>query len=71
MAETKKGAAKSAPNTSFPLTLEEFMARASAEDNRVELLAGFYHTEQKAGHLRDTHDAFAERLQAFETQPVK
>lgn len=68
MAESKKTATNTA--SSFDLSLEEFCARQSQNDTRVELISGFYRTELRQGHLRDSHAAYAERLAAFENAPV-
>ena len=50
---------------SFPLTLEEFCAQRSQADRRVELLGAFYAAELRAGHLKDTATAYANRLVSF------
>jgi hypothetical protein len=50
---------------SFPLSLDEFCARLSLTDKRVELIGGFHHTERAAGHNKDVEAAFKERFIAF------
>lgn len=55
---------------SFDLTLDEFCARLSATDKRVEFIAAFHHVEEAAGRLRDTEDAYRARLAAFAARPV-
>jgi hypothetical protein len=49
----------------FPLTLDEFCARLSNTDKRVELIGGFHHSERAAGHAKDTEAAFQSRFVAF------
>lgn len=56
--------------TSFDVSLNEFCARLSATDKRVELIGGFHHVEAKAGHLTDAEAGFMERFVAFCNQPV-
>jgi len=55
---------------SEPLTLQEFCMRLSNVDGRVELIGGFHHVEQSAGHLKDTEEAFRARFDAFANAPV-
>jgi len=52
------------------ITLTEFCTRASQRDRRVELLGGFHSAETRAGRVKDTEAAFADRLTAFATQPA-
>lgn len=59
----------SAPDA-FNLTLQEFCTRLSAEDGRVEMIAGFEYSEKKAGHFHDSADNFTVRYVAFQTQPA-
>lgn len=54
----------------FPLSLDEFCARLSTSDRRVELIGGFHHSERAAGHTVDTEAAFAGRFVAFCNAPA-
>jgi len=54
----------------FPMALEEFCARRSSDDKRIELIGGFFHVEKRAGHLRDTEANFNARFQAFANAPA-
>ena len=63
-----KNQTESAP--SEEVTLDEFCARQSATDKRVELIKGFHFTEQRAGVVKDTESNFASRYVAFANQPV-
>lgn len=54
----------------FPLALNEFCARLSATDRRVELIAGFHHQEVAAGRTKDLESAFRARFEAFVNQPA-
>lgn len=54
----------------FALTLDEFCARLSGKDRRVEMIGGFHFAEKQAGRLKDTEAAFAARYAAFQTQPA-
>lgn len=58
------------PPETFDLTLEEFCARKSNTDNRVEMLGGFYADELRHGRVKDSEDAYVARLAAFETRPA-
>jgi len=51
--------------------LQEFCASVSAHDKRVELIAGFFSDEKRAGRHHDTAEAYQERLEAFAIRPVK
>jgi len=52
------------------LTLTEFCIRLSANVRRPELLGAFEFSEKRAGHLKDTEKAFAQRFEAFKNKPV-
>jgi len=54
----------------FDLTVEEFCARTSAEDSRIELLAGFYSDEKANGRFKDSIAAYAERYAAYANRPI-
>ena len=54
----------------FPLTIEEFCARLSKTDRRVELIGGFYAVESAAGRVKDLESAFAARYTKFINQPA-
>lgn len=49
----------------YPLSLEEFCARLSAQDRRVEMIGGFYADERRAGQNMDREINFRERFAAF------
>jgi len=53
----------------FPVTLDEFCARHSSKDTRVELRAGFHHDETAAGRLIDLESAYLVRLDAYANRP--
>lgn len=57
--------------TEFPLTLDEFCARLSQADKRVELIAGFHAAERKADNLKDLEANFRKRFDAFMKREVK
>lgn len=54
----------------FPLSLDEFCARLSASDKRIELIGAFHHVEKLAGNGQDTEGNFRARFEAFVTQPA-
>ena len=54
----------------FTLSLEEFCARKSERDRRVELIAAFHMDESRAGISRDAEEAFEARFDAFRRRPV-
>lgn len=58
------------PPETFDLTLEEYCARRSSEDHRVEMLGGFFADERANGRVKDSAEAFDARLTAFETRPA-
>ena len=54
----------------YDLTVDEFCAQASATDNRVELLGAFHASETRAGRVKDSSSAFADRYTAFANAPA-
>ncbi len=52
----------------FQLTLDEYCARLSIADRRVELIGAFYATEKAAGRTKDMESAFAARYTTFINQ---
>lgn len=54
----------------FPVTLDEFCARLSADDKRVELIAAFHHDETAAGRLRDLEGLYHSRFADLATRPA-
>lgn len=54
----------------IPLSLDEFCARLSATDKRVELIGGFHSVEVAAGNTKDVDSAFAARFNDFINQPA-
>lgn len=54
----------------FALSLDEYCTQLSQTDTRVEMIGGFYNTEKKSGHTKDTAEAFAQRFAAFAAMPV-
>lgn len=71
---TKNATPAAAPETSAvpveQIQLEEFCARLSKTDKRVELIGGFHYTEVAAGRLKDAESEFHSRFAAFATKPV-
>jgi len=67
--EEKPEPAAVAP-TDFEMTIEEFCARLSKKDRRVELIGAFHATETQAGRHKARDAVFRERLAAFITQPA-
>lgn len=66
-----KAKAQAAPAPApFQITLNEFCARRSKTDNRVELISGFHHSEASASRLKDTEDAYAARFEQFINAPA-
>lgn len=49
----------------YPMPLDEYCARRSATDRRVELIGAFHHDERHHGRLKDTTAAYDERLGVF------
>lgn len=68
MADAKQTEAGT-PET-FDLTLDEFCARLSAKDKRVELISGFHFTEKRAGRTKDSEAAYSARFSAFQNEPA-
>ena len=66
----KPDAAEPLPETQPSITVEDFAARASATDKRVELLTAFAREEAGAGRGADTEAAFQARYAAFATRPA-
>lgn len=56
---------------SFELSVDEFCARLSATDKRVEMIRGFHFDEQRVGHIKDTEERFLARYEAFGKREVK
>lgn len=54
----------------FPIDLNEFCARLSGTDRRVELISGFHHAERSAGRVTDLPSAYTRRFGEFQTRPV-
>ena len=53
------------------LSLEQFCRELSLVDKQVELIAGFHHSEKRAGNLMDTEDAYKLRYEAFKgAEPI-
>lgn len=55
---------------SFKLTLDEYCARRSQTDRRVELIGAFHHSEKVAGRVKDDEAAFDARLDEFANKPA-
>lgn len=66
----KDAPAQVEPPKDFELTVNEFCIRRSATDRRVELLGAFAADERRAGHLKDTSDAYTRRLADFTARPI-
>lgn len=52
------------------LTLDEFCARLSSRDKRVELIGGFHFVETKAKRFKDAESQYQARFEAFVNKPV-
>ena len=52
------------------VTLTEFCTRLSSSDRRVEMIAGFEHSEKAEGRIKDAESAFVSRYAAFVNKPV-
>lgn len=71
MKETPEEAPAAAdPLAAQDVTLTEFCMRLSGSDRRVEMIAGFEHSEKAAGRVKDAESAFARRYAAFTAKPV-
>jgi len=68
--DTTKTAAAGAEASEYPVTLDEFCARFSATDKRVELIAAFHQDEESAGRRVDLEGNYSNRLAAFAARPV-
>lgn len=66
----KEEVTKKQPDDVFPLSLDEFCARLSQSDRRVELIGGFHHSERSAGRLKDTSADYQQRFVDFTTKPA-
>lgn len=66
----KKPASAAAEPQDFELTLDEFCARMSSEDSRVELIGAFHVTETQAKRIKATMAQFQSRLDAFANKPA-
>lgn len=62
-------AAAEAP-ADFELAIDEFCARKSTTDRRVELIGAFHAQEVAAGRIKARAAAFEARFVAFEQMPV-
>lgn len=52
------------------LSLNEFCARLSTTDKRVELIGGFEHQERVAGRRSDTEESYSKRYTEFLNKPA-
>ncbi len=52
------------------LVLQEFCRRLSEKVRRPELISAFEYTEIRAGHLKDTAEAYQARFDSFVKSPV-
>lgn len=52
------------------VTLTEFCIRISESVKSPELIGGFEFVETRAGHVKDTVEAFQARFDAFVSTPV-
>jgi hypothetical protein len=69
-AETSDSQPVEATVDNFPLTLNEFCARLSSTERRVELIGAFAHDERQSGVVKDSQAAFASRFAAFAMREV-
>lgn len=67
---TKQAAPGAETAKSFPLTLEEFCARLSQSDRRVELIGAFHFDEKRNKRVKDTEANYLARFDAFLKKPV-
>lgn len=65
-----KPVVQQAAQKDFPLSLDEFCARLSQTDRRVEMIGAFNAAEKAAGRVKDTEQAFNARYVAFINQPA-
>ena len=54
----------------FDLTVDEFCARRSRIDGRIELIAAFRADQVARGAVKASEDAFERRLSAFANRPA-
>lgn len=54
----------------FKMTVDEFCARLSAIDNRVEMVGAFHAQEKSAGRKSDTEAAYKTRFDTFCNAPA-
>lgn len=52
------------------LVLQEFCRRLSEKVRRPELIASFEYTELRAGHVKDSAEAYQARFDSFVNSPV-
>lgn len=52
------------------VVLEEFCARLSGTDKRVELIQGFYFEQKRDGKIKGTDAEYHASFQVFITKPV-
>ncbi len=69
-AAATEAAVAAADPVAVDMTLGEFCARLSQSVRRPELIAGFEHSERKAGKLKDTDEAYQARFDKFIKTPV-
>lgn len=71
MAKRDQSAAPSAAEPdSFDLPLDEFCARLSTTEPRVELIGAFYADERRQGRLKASDAEWRQRFDAFAVRPV-
>ncbi len=70
MADQESAPAPAQAQPANDITLQEFCMRASQTDKRVELLAGFEHSQRVAGVVKAPEVVFAARYVAFANQPA-
>ena len=57
-------------DTGEALTLDEFCARLSKSDKRVELIGGFYSDAKKRGQNKDFDVGFLRAFESYAARPV-
>ena len=67
---TKTEKQKPASHDNYPLSLDEFCARLSKTDRRVELIGGFHLAMRERGMLRDTDSAYRRAFAEFLRRPA-
>lgn len=68
--QTAESGQQQAPDQ-FQLGLDEFCARLSNSDTRVELIAGFHADEASKGRMKGFESDYRSRFEVFAKRPTK